>query len=152
MSVPTSESTDLEGLQHKCVGALKELILVAMGCHLVRVTSIPHGPSPQFIDQYFPTVATKPWTIYTSACRTSGEEKRLRGQGLRFSVLTYLQFIKCSWPGFGSWQCALLSIVLKGECNLSCCSTQKRSSSGPHCLCPHSTIADHFWGGDINHI
>lgn len=75
MSVPTSDSTDLERLQQKYVGVLKELILVAMGRRLVRVTSTPQGPSPQFIDQY--AVPTKPWTVYTTACRTSGKEKRI---------------------------------------------------------------------------
>lgn len=143
MSVPTSDSTDLERLQHKCIGALKELISVAMGSHLVRVTSIPHGPSPQFIDQYLPTLTTKPWAISTTACCTSGERKsEFRSHGFRFTELAYLQFIKCFWPGFGSCLCVLLSpLFYKGECNLSCCSTHQKRSWRRSSLGPPSAFA-----------
>lgn len=116
MSVPTSDSTDLERLQHKCIGALKELISVAMGSHLVRVTSIPHGPSPQFIDQYLPTVTTKPWAISTTACCTLGVEKTsLDLMDLDFQSLHICSLLNALGQALGAGCSAPLHCSTKGS-------------------------------------
>lgn len=80
-----------------------------------------------------------------------GTEKTCELQRLRFSMLAYLQFIKCSWPGFEELAvCSPSHCSTKGSviCLVALLTRKEtqRGGLGPHCLCPQSTIADHFWG------
>lgn len=90
--------------------------------------------------------------FYNCLLHLGGERTSLDLMDLDFQSLHICSLLNAFGQALGA-ACVLLSpLFYKGECNLSCCSTHqkrswRRSSLGPHCICPRSTIADHFFGG-----
>ena len=87
-----------DGLAHllKCLQALgdralKVLILVALGrCHLLWVTSIPPGRSPQVIDRHMTAEATELETIRVA--RLQHLRGRQQSCGLRIKISNACMF------------------------------------------------------------